>query len=125
MTKARKITYWIFTLWLSLGMLSTGIFQTLNIKEETEFIIRLGFPAYILTFLGVSKILGVVAVLMPKYPLVKEWAYAGFFFTMAGAAYSHIVAGSPAKDIFPPFLLLALTAISWYTRPAERKVASA
>jgi len=66
MTKARKITYWVFTLWLSLGMLSTGIFQTLNIKEETEFIIRLGFPAYILTFLGIAKILGVVAVLVPK-----------------------------------------------------------
>lgn len=125
MTKAGKITYWVFTLWLSLGMLSTGVFQVLNIKEETEFIIRLGYPAYILAFLGVSKILGVVAVLVPKFPLVKEWAYAGFFFTMAGAAYSHIAAGSSAKDVFPPFLLLALTAISWYTRPADRKVVTA
>lgn len=125
MTKARKITYWVFTLWLSLGMLTTGIFQTLNIKEETEFIIRLGYPAYILTFLGVSKLLGVAAVLVPKFPLVKEWAYAGFFFTMAGAAYSHLAAGSAFKDIFPPLLLLALTGISWYTRPAERRLATA
>ena len=74
MTKTRKIIYWVFTLWLSLGMLSTGAFQVLNIKEETEFIIRLGYPAYILTFLGVTKILGVAAVLVPKFPLVKEWA---------------------------------------------------
>jgi hypothetical protein len=125
MTKARKITYWVFTLWLSLGMLTTGIFQVLNIEEETEFIIRLGYPAYILAFLGVTKILGVAAVLVPKFPLVKEWAYAGFFFTMAGAAYSHLAAGSAFKDIFPPLLLLALTGISWYTRPAERRLATA
>ena len=81
MTKRNKIIYWIATLWLALGMLSTGIVQLLKVKEETEFILALGYPAYFLTLMGAWKILGVVAVLIPKFPLVKEWAYAGFFFS--------------------------------------------
>lgn len=119
--KRNKIIYWIATLWLSLGMTSTGIVQLLHVKEETEFIIRLGYPEYFLTLLGVWKLLGVIAILIPKYPLVKEWAYAGFFFTMTGALYSHIAMGSGMKEIFPPILLLVLIIASWYFRPASRK----
>lgn len=122
MSRWKKITYWVFTLWLCLGMLSTGIFQVMGLEEETAFILKLGYPGYILAFLGVTKFLGVAAVLAPRLPLLKEWAYAGFFFTMAGALYSHIAAGSPATEIFPPLLLLVLTAISWYFRPAERRL---
>lgn len=116
-----KIIYWFFTIWLSLGMLSSGIVQLLKMKEETDFIIKLGYPSYFLTILGVWKMLGVVAVLIPKFPLLKEWAYAGFFFAMSGAAFSHIASGT-LNDIFPPLLLLALTVISWYFRPASRKI---
>lgn len=122
MTKRNKIIYWISTLWLSLGMLSTGIVQLLNMKEETEFMLRLGYPAYFLTLLGVWKILGVIAVLLPKFPLLKEWAYAGFFFSMSGAIFSHAANGNGAKDFFGPTLLLILTVVSWYFRPAERKL---
>jgi hypothetical protein len=68
--------------------------------------------------------LGVIVVLIPKFPLVKEWAYAGFFFAMSGAIYSHFATGSEAKDFFGPALLLILTAVSWYFRPAERKLAA-
>lgn len=125
MTKAKKISYWIFTLWLALGMVSTGIVQVLKVKSETDFIIQLGYPGYILTLLGAWKILGAAAVLVPKLPLIKEWAYAGFFFTMTGAVYSHIAAGSAMKEIFPAVLLLALTVVSWSLRPAERKIVSA
>ena len=78
MTKRNKIIYWISTIWLALGMLSSGIVQLLNMKEEVDFIIRLGYPMYFLTILGIWKILGVVTVLIPKFPLLKEWAYAGF-----------------------------------------------
>lgn len=116
-----KIIYWFFTIWLSLGMVSSGIVQLLKMKEETGFIIQLGYPGYFLTILGVWKILGVVAVLIPKFPLLKEWAYAGFFFAMSGAAFSHIASGT-LNDIFPPLLLLVLTVISWYFRPASRKL---
>ncbi len=124
MTKRNKIIYWVSTLWLSLGMVSTGIIQVLNMKEETEFIIRLGYPAYFLTLLGSWKLLGVVAVLIPKFPLLKEWAYAGFFFTMSGAIFSHVATRDAASEFFGPVLLLLLTVVSWYFRPADRKIKS-
>ena len=120
--KAGKIIYWIATAWLSLGMLSTGIVQLLHVKDEVAFILELGYPVYFLTILGASKILGVVAVLIPGYPLLKEWAYAGFFFTMAGAIFSHLLAGNSLQEIAPPLLLLVLTVVSWYFRPVDRKV---
>lgn len=122
MKKRNKIIYWIATIWLSLGMLSSGIVQLLNVKEEIEFILNLGYPAYFLTILGVWKILGVVTILIPKFPLLKEWAYAGFFFAMSGAVFSHLASGSGAEEFFGPVLLLILTVASWYFRPADRKV---
>jgi hypothetical protein len=82
----------------------------------------LGYPIYLLTILGVWKILGVVALLIPKFPLLKEWAYAGFFFAMSGAAFSHIAVGDPMKELVPSLLLLILTVVSWYFRPADRKI---
>jgi uncharacterized membrane protein YphA (DoxX/SURF4 family) len=98
MTKRNKIIYWIFTIWLALGMLSTGIVQLLKTKDEVDMMTRLGYPVYFLTIIGVWKMLGVVAVLIPKFPLLKEWAYAGFFFAMTGALISHLARGSEAKE---------------------------
>ncbi|MGE5106633.1 MAG: DoxX family protein [Sphingobacteriales bacterium] len=122
MTKRNRIIYWIATIWLSLGMLSTGIVQLLKTDEEVNMMTRLGYPVYFLTIIGVWKILGVVAVLIPKFPLLKEWAYAGFFIAMSGAVVSHLISGDGAKEIFGPTLLLMLTVVSWYFRPADRKV---
>ena len=124
MTKRNKIIYWIATVWLALGMLSTGVVQLLKEKSDVELIIRLGYPVYFLTILGIWKILGVIVVLVPKFPLLKEWAYAGFFFSMSGAIFSHVASGSPVNEIFPPLLLLILTGVSWYFRPADRKIIS-
>lgn len=124
MTKRKNIIYWIATAWLSLGMLSTGIVQLLHIPKETSFIINMGYPVYFLTLLGIWKLLGVMAVLVPKFPILKEWAYAGFFFCMSGAVFSHIASGHELKDLFGPILLLVLTIISWYYRPAGRKISS-
>jgi len=117
MTKAKKITYWIATIWLALGMLSTGIVQLLKLKEEVDMMTHLGYPIYFLTILGVWKILGVVTVLIPKFPLLKQWAYAGFFFAMSGAVFSHLASGDGAKEFFGPTLLLVLTVVSWYFSP--------
>jgi uncharacterized membrane protein YphA (DoxX/SURF4 family) len=125
MTKRSKIIYWIATLWLSLGMVSTGVVQLLKAKAGTggvDSVTHLGYPVYLITILGVWKILGVIAVLIPKFTLLKEWAYAGFFFVMSGAAISHIAVGDPAKEIFPSLLLLVLTLLSWHLRPADRKI---
>ncbi|GAB2819401.1 DoxX family protein [Ferruginibacter profundus] len=124
MTKRNRIIYWIATGWLALGMLSTGIVQLLKQKEEAAMFTHLGYPGYVLTLLGAWKILGVIAVLLPRFPLVKEWAYAGFFFAMSGAVFSHLACGDAAKEFFGPVLLLILTAVSWYLRPADRKIIS-
>jgi uncharacterized membrane protein YphA (DoxX/SURF4 family) len=131
MTKRNRIIYWISTIWLALGMLSTGTLQLFKVKAEGAVappgvwgITQLDYPVYFLTILGVWKILGVVAVLIPKFPLLKEWAYAGFFFVMSGAIFSHIASGSSVNEIFPSLLLLILTVVSWYFRPADRKIIS-
>ena len=122
MKKRDKIIYWIATLWLSLGMTATGIVQLVKRPEQVEMFTRIGFPAYVMTLLGTLKILGVVAILAPKLPLLKEWAYAGFMFTVIGALYAHISVADPAKEFFGPCLLLVLTCVSWYFRPADRKL---
>lgn len=122
MNRAKKISYWIATIWLSLGMLSTGIVQLLQMEQDVKRMAALQYPVYLLTLLGIWKILGVIAVLIPKFPILKEWAYAGFFFAMSGAAFSHIASGSPLSEIFPSILLLVLTVVSWYFRPAERRI---
>lgn len=122
MSKRNKIIYWIATLWLALGMLSTGIVQLLRVQAEVDNITKLGYPLYILTIIAVWKILGVIAILAPKFPLVKEWAYAGFFFTMSGAIISHLAVNDEPAQLFGPLLLLVLTVVSWYFRPAGRKL---
>ena len=127
MKKRDKIIYWIATLWLALGMVVTGAGQVFKMKEGqggVEMITHLNYPLYLLTILGVAKILGVVTVLIPKFPLLKEWAYAGFVFIMTGAMCSHIAVGDPVTSLFPSLLLLVLTLVSWYFRPADRKITS-
>jgi uncharacterized membrane protein YphA (DoxX/SURF4 family) len=120
--KTRKIIYWIATIWLALGMTSTGIVQLMKTKEEVDMMNHLGYPLYFLTIIGIWKIPGVIAVLIPRFPLLKEWAYAGFFFAMSGAVLSHLAAGDEAKTLFGPVLLIILTVISWYFRPESRKL---
>lgn len=120
--KRNKIIYWIFTLWMALGMVSTAIVQLMKNKDELANFTNLGYPAYPMIILGIWKLLGVIAVLVPKRPLLKEWAYAGFFFVMSGALISHIIIGDTAGRTFPALLLLVLVIISWYFRPADRKI---
>lgn len=125
MTKRNKIIYWIATSWLALGLVSTGGVQLFRAKEGQgglDMITHLGYPPYLLTILGIWKILAVVALLLPKFPLLKEWAYAGIFFVMSGAIFSHIAIGDPVSALLPSLLLLILTATSWYFRPMDRRI---
>jgi hypothetical protein len=122
MTKRNKIIYWIATIWLALGMTATAVVQLSKIKDEEEMFTRLGYPSYLLTIIAVWKILGVITILLPKFPVLKEWAYAGFFFVMSGAVISHLAVNDEAKELFGPMLLIVLTFVSWYFRPFSRKL---
>lgn len=129
MTKARSIIYWVSTLILVSGLLGTGIQQLLGVEAEGALgpafawgIEQMGYPLYLLTILGVWKVLGAVALLVPKYPLLKEWTYAGIFFLLTGALYSHIALGHPWSEMIAAVSLLALTGLSWYFRPAGRQL---
>ena len=129
MTKRDKIIYWISTVWLSAGMLATGVQQIMKVQLEGALsppgvygIIELGYPVYVLTLIGIWKFLGVFALLIPKYALIKEWAYAGIFFLLTGAIFSHLAVGHAAVELFPSAFLLVLTGLSWYFRPPGRKI---
>lgn len=123
MNKRNKIIYWIATIWLALGMTSTAIVQLVKMKEEVQKTsLDLGYPVYFLTIIGIWKLLGVVVILLPKFLLLKEWAYAGFFFLMSGAIISHLCVEDSMAALFGPSLLLILTILSWYFRPTNRKL---
>lgn len=122
MTKKNKIIYWTSTIFLSFGMLAGGIQQMLQIGGYNEIITQLGYPLYLLSILGTWKILGVIAILIPKKPLLKEWAYVGFLFAMSGATISHIAIGQPITEAMPSIILLLVTVTSWYFRPNDRKI---
>ena len=120
----RRGIYWVATVWLALGLTSTAIIQIFQLKTAgpggVENVVHMGFPTDMLILLGVWKILGVIALLVPRTPLLKEWAYAGIFFTISGALYFHVRSGDGVGMIAPVLLYLVLIATSWYFRPAGR-----
>jgi uncharacterized membrane protein len=123
MEKKNKIIYWVATSLLAIGMLQSGILAVIKTKQWVDLVTGLGYPIYFLTILGVWKILGVIAILIPQFKLLKEWAYAGFFFAMTGALISHLAVGDyAAKAIAGPAFQTLFIILSWYFRPAERKI---
>jgi uncharacterized membrane protein len=122
MTRRNRIIYWTATIFLSFGMLAGGIQQMLQTGGYIEIVSGLGYPLYLLSIIGVWKILGVMAILIPKFQLLKEWAYAGFFFVMSGAFISHIAVGQPFTESVPSLILLIAIVLSWNFRPADRKI---
>ena len=123
MEKGNKIIYWVATALLAIGMLQSGIFALLRTKEWIDLVVGLGYPVYFLTILGIWKILGVIAILIPRFKLVKEWAYAGFFFAMTGALVSHLAIGDyDVKAILGPLFQTVFIILSWYFRPVDRKI---
>ena len=125
MSKRNKIIYWIATGLLALGMLQSGIFAVLRTKQWTDLVTSLGYPVYFLTILGIWKILGVIVILIPRFKLLKEWAYAGFFFAMTGAFASHLACGDyDVKGLAGPLFQTVFILLSWYFRPADRKLSA-
>jgi uncharacterized membrane protein YphA (DoxX/SURF4 family) len=95
--KKIKIRYWIFTGPLVALMIFGSIPDIMSVPDAVALFNHLGYPTYLLPFLGIAKLLGVVAILIPGFPRIKEWAYAGFVFDLTGAMYSSISVGDPAS----------------------------
>ena len=93
-----------------------------QIGGYNEIVRGLGYPLYLLSIIGTWKILGVIVILLPKFLLVKEWAYAGFFFVMSGAFISHLAAGQGFSEAVPSLILLIVIVLSYFLRPTNRKL---
>jgi hypothetical protein len=120
--KLMTIAYWLTTIF---GPASFVIGGYLFLSRDPQILANnahLGYPSYFVLILGFWKILGAVAVVVPGWPRLKEWAYAGFFFDLTGAAASHVFAGDGAADILAPLGFLALVVASWALRPANRRL---
>ena len=123
MEKRNKMIYWIATALLSFGMLGSGLAQIAHARQMIGLVVPLGYPVYFLSIIGVWKVLGVIAILVPRFKLLKEWAYAGFFFVMTGALVSHLASGDyDLKAILGPVMQTIFIVLSWYFRPADRKI---
>lgn len=124
-TSAQTILYWIFTLPVAFEMMAGGVWDLLQIEYVRVTLAHLGYPMYLLTILGILKIPCALVLLVPRFPQLKEWAYAGAFFTYFGAIASHLATGDSAELLMPPLVLAVLTLASWATRPANRRFAPA
>jgi uncharacterized membrane protein YphA (DoxX/SURF4 family) len=111
--KKINIIYWIATGLLLALMLWSAIGSLTNNPQGVQIMTQLGYPAYLGHFLGVAKILGVIAILIPGFPRIKEWAYAGFAFDMIGATYSMYASGETASKWAMMLIFLALLACSY------------
>lgn len=124
MEKKKTVWYWIITVILSLCIFSGGLAQAIQVKDVVQGFKPLGYPLYFISLIGIWKMLGIIAILIPGFKLVKEWAYAGIFFTMTGAVISHIASNNVSPQIIAPAILAVFTVLSWYLRPANRKITS-
>lgn len=120
--KKKHIAFWISTALFCLVFAVGGTANLVRWDFQVESMQNLGYPLYLMTILGTAKLLGVVAVLLPGLPRLKEWAYAGFAFDMLGAAASHAFVSDPVGETVLPLIILAIGAVSYLTRPDSRRV---
>ncbi|WP_353719485.1 DoxX family protein [Dyadobacter sp. 676] len=124
--KKTRIIFWIATGLLAIMLGIGSIYDAISAPEAVEHVTRIGYPAYIVPFLGVAKLLGIIAILVPGYPRIKEWAYAGIFYDLLGAFYSHIAVGD-GPDMWAGFIIgFALIATSYiYYHKLQRQTLAA
>lgn len=118
--RGKKIAYWVTTVILAFVLLSGGAAQLTRQPQNVEGMLHLGYPAYFLVILGAWKILGGIAILVPRFPRLKEWAYAGAVFDLTGAAISHAVRSDSTAHVIGPLLFAACALVSWASRPSSR-----
>lgn len=114
--------YWVFTIPVAFEMAAGGIWDLLRIEYVRVVLTHLGYPLYLLYIIGVPRIPCAFVLLLPRFPRLKEWAYAGAFFNYAGAAASHLLVGDSTGTWLGPLLFSAFTVISWALRPAGRRL---
>jgi uncharacterized membrane protein YphA (DoxX/SURF4 family) len=125
MPKPSTIVYWILTVIVAALLLLGGVSELMQPPDVAKGMERLGYPDYLMTILGTWKILGALVILAPRLPRLKEWAYAGIFFDLTGAAASHAFSrdyGPGSFHIIVPLVLAVILLISWWLRPASRKL---
>jgi len=124
-TKAGRnqvVVYWITTAVLALELTLGGLWDVLRVPQVQEVTDRLGYPGYFLVILGVWKLLGAIAVIVPRFPRLKEWAYAGVVFNLTGALASHIASRMiEAGTLVYLLVMMGVTAASWFSRPPTRR----
>ena len=118
--KTKEIGYWAATAILAFVLLAGGAADVAHRPETVEGMVRLGYPVYFVTILGVWKLLGGIALLAPRFPRLKEWAYAGAVFDLTGAAASHAASGDGAGHLVWPLFFAACAVASWALRPQSR-----
>ncbi|HTR30799.1 MAG TPA: DoxX family protein [Puia sp.] len=115
-----RVGYWITTILVAFPIFSGGLFQLISAKESVDGIMHLGYPAFFVLILGFWKVLGGVAILVPRFPRIKEWAYAGIVFDLTGAAASNAMSGMPGWHVAAPLVICAFALLSWYLRASVR-----
>ncbi|HIA46521.1 MAG TPA: DoxX family protein [Candidatus Hydrogenedentes bacterium] len=122
--KNKTRAYWVSTALICLVMTGGGISDLLRVDDLQQTMERLGYPMYLLTMLGVAKLLAGVAILAPGFTRLKEWAYAGITFDLLGASISHVTVKDPVQDAITPLAVLAIALTSYALRPDSRKLPS-
>jgi uncharacterized membrane protein YphA (DoxX/SURF4 family) len=124
--KAKTIVYWIMTILVAMPIGSGGVAQIWQFQANPHgFVPELGYPTYFFAILGFWKVLGAIAILVPRFPRLKEWAYAGIFFDLTGAAASCAAVGGYGAygfHVIAPLILAGFTGASWALRPESRKI---
>jgi hypothetical protein len=120
--KLKSISYWVITVIVAFCIGSGGAAELAGLKGTVDGLVRLGYPAYFVTIIGFWKLLGAIAILAPGFPRLKEWAYAGIFFNMTGAAATSVFVGVAPWHLIVDLVLAALTIASWALRPASRRL---
>jgi uncharacterized membrane protein YphA (DoxX/SURF4 family) len=117
-TKLRTIAYWGTTALTAAAFLAGGLADLTRGPALVSGMAHLGYPGYFMLILGTWKVLGALAILAPRLPRLKEWAYAGMLFDLSGAALSHAAVGDPSTKVLVPLVILGLAVASWALRPA-------